>query len=82
VDLSRWIFAASFPSLMVATATLFYFDASALAGVVFGVPTSVMLVSAAVAVALLPFAVLLAYVLRIATVTKRTLSIGAFTLRD
>jgi hypothetical protein len=82
VDLSRWIFAASFPSLVVATATVFYFHPEALTGVVLGVPTSVVLVSAGVAVALLPFAVLLSYVVRIATVTKRTLSIGAFTLRD
>jgi hypothetical protein len=33
-------------------------------------------------VAVAPFAVLLAYVLRIATVTGRTLSIGPFILRE
>ncbi|MEF8800672.1 MAG: hypothetical protein V5A38_14445 [Halolamina sp.] len=37
---------------------------------------------AIVAIALLPFAVLLAYILRIVTVTKRTLSIGPFILRE
>jgi hypothetical protein len=50
------------------------------AGSVAGLPVSVVVVSAAVAVATLPFAILLAYVLRIATITKRTLSIGPFTL--
>ncbi|WP_313691618.1 hypothetical protein [Halorarum halobium] len=38
--------------------------------------------SAGVAVSLLPFAFLLSYILRIVTVTKRTLSIGPFILRE
>jgi hypothetical protein len=41
----------------------------------------VLVVSVAIGFAVLPFAVLLSYVLRIATVAKRTLSIGPFVLR-
>jgi len=33
-------------------------------------------------VSLVPFAILLSYILRIITVTKRTLSIGPFILRE
>jgi len=47
-----------------------------------GCTSGPFVVSLVAAVGLLPFAVLLSYVLRIATVTKRTLSIGAFTLRE
>jgi hypothetical protein len=39
-------------------------------------------VSAATALSLAPFALLGAYVLRIVTVTKRTLAIGPFVLRE
>ena len=44
--------------------------------------TLVAIVSAAITIALAPFLVLLSYVLRIASVTKRTLAIGPFTIRD
>jgi hypothetical protein len=81
VDLSRTMLAASLPAIATATLVLLYFDAAALSARVFGVPASVLVVSAGVTVSLSPFAVLLSYVLRIATVTKRTLSIGSFTLR-
>ena len=34
------------------------------------------------AISVAPFAVLLAYILRVATITRRTLAIGPFILRD
>nr|WP_284014657.1 hypothetical protein [Halobaculum sp. DT92] len=82
VDLSRAVLWAAVPSLAVAVGSVLYLSA-----LVPGAPATGLylagpfVVSAVLAVALLPFAVLLSYVLRIATVTKRTLSIGAFTLR-
>ncbi|MFB6154598.1 MAG: hypothetical protein ABEJ22_01805 [Haloferacaceae archaeon] len=81
VNLSRGILFASIPAVVVATTILLYFDAKALTWSVLGVPASVLVVSAGVAGALVPFLVLLAYILRIATITKRTLSIGSFVLR-
>ncbi|WP_349770089.1 hypothetical protein [Halobaculum limi] len=83
VDLSRSVLWAAVPSLAVAVGSVLYLSA-----LVPGAPATGLylagpfVVSAALAVALLPFAILLSYVLRIATVTKRTLSIGPFTLRE
>jgi hypothetical protein len=81
VDLSRAMLGASLPAIATSTLVLLYFDAKSLVGSLVGVPNTIIVVSAGVALSLLPFFILLAYVLRIATVTKRTLSIGSFTLR-
>jgi hypothetical protein len=80
--LSRVILAASLPSLVVSVAMVLFYDPAAVAGSVAGVPLSLLVACASVGVALIPFLVLLSYVLRIATVTQRTLSIGPFTLRE
>jgi hypothetical protein len=42
---------------------------------------ALLVVSVAATVAVVPFAILLAYVLRLVTVAKRTLSVGPFVLR-
>ena len=78
IDLSRGLLASAVPALVVSASMVLYYEPTT--GSVGGLPVSVVAVSAAVAVATLPFAILLAYVLRIATITKRTLSIGPFTL--
>ncbi|NHX36891.1 MULTISPECIES: hypothetical protein [Halolamina] len=80
IDLSRSILWTSLPSLLVSTWALLFFDPAP--GGVAGVPFALLQAAAVVAVALLPFAVLLSYILRIVTVTKRTLSIGPFILRE
>ena len=81
IDLSRTLLYASLPALLTAVAGVVYLDPALFSGTVFGVRTLVVVVSAGVAVSLLPFAFLLSYILRIVTVTKRTLSIGPFILR-
>jgi hypothetical protein len=81
ITLSRTILASALPALVAAVSMVLYYDPPPVVNAVAGVPVSVLVVAAAVAVSSLPFLVLLAYVLRIATVTKRTLSIGPFTLR-
>ncbi|MEF8841286.1 MAG: hypothetical protein V5A62_06615 [Haloarculaceae archaeon] len=81
VGLSRAVLAAALPSLVVTVAALSFVDVPLLSGTVLGVPISVIVTSAVVAVAVTPFVVLFAYVLRIATITGRTLSIGPFILR-
>jgi len=81
-DLSRTLIYASVPALTVAASTLLYLEPRLLAGTVFGVKTLILVVSAAATVSLVPFAILLSYILRIITVTKRTLSIGPFILRE
>ena len=83
VDLSRSMLYASVPALLVAIGGILYLDApGTITGGTAGVANLVWIVSAAATVALVPFAVLLAYVLRIATVAKRTLAIGPFILRE
>jgi hypothetical protein len=82
IDLSRVILLTAMPALLVAASMTLYFEPAAVTGAVAGVPLVVLAVSAALAVTVLPFLVLLAYVARIATVTKRTLSIGSFLLRE
>ncbi|AEN05673.1 hypothetical protein Halar_1973 [halophilic archaeon DL31] len=81
-SLSRLILWVSLPSLLVSMWALLFFDANAVPGTLLGIPYSLLQVAAVVALSLLPFAVLLAYILRIVTVTKRTLSIGPFILRE
>jgi len=83
VNLSRVILYASVPALMVSVSMILYVDnPSTIHGATFGIDNLVWVVSTAVAVALVPFILLLSYVLRIATVAKRTLAIGPFVLRE
>ena len=82
IDLSRMIVYASIPALLTAVAGILYLEPALFPGTVLGVRTLVVVVSAGVAVALLPFAILFSYILRIVTVAKRTLSIGPFILRE
>jgi hypothetical protein len=72
---------AALPALVVASAMVVYYDARALPGATLGISNDVLATSAAVTVASTPFVLLLSYILRIATVAKRTLAIGPFVLR-
>ena len=83
IDLSRSVLYAAIPALVVATGMILYADNPAsVPGSTLGIDNLVWLASAAVSVSLLPFALLFSYILRIATVTKRTLAIGPFVLRE
>jgi hypothetical protein len=82
VDLSRHILVAAIPALLVSTSMLLFVEAGTYDVVLFQVETLVFFVAGAVTVSLVPFFVLLAYIMRIATVAKHTLSIGPFILRD
>ena len=82
INLSRTVLYVSVPSLVIATAFTLLFDPKNYPGTVLGLDVAVLLVAAAAAIAVAPFAVLLAYILRVATITRRTLAIGPFVLRD
>ena len=79
INLSRGILAAALPALLVAVVMIAFFDPTGSVSRTLGI---VPVVAVASTVSVLPFLVLLAYVLRIATVTKHTLSIGPFILRE
>jgi hypothetical protein len=83
VDLSRLVLLASLPSLVVTVSVLVFFDAAAAPLTTpVGIDGAALVICTATALALVPFLVLLSYVLRIATVAGRTLSIGPFILRE
>jgi hypothetical protein len=84
VGLSRAISYVAVPALVTSVWMIVFFDPTAplLAGATAGLSHAVVAVAVASTVAVFPFTILLAYVLRIATVAKRTLSIGPFVLRE
>jgi hypothetical protein len=82
VNLSRGILLSAVPALVVSIGGVLYLDNPAtVTGTFLGVDALVWVVVGAATVSLVPFMLLFAYVLRIATVAKRTLSIGPFILR-
>jgi len=82
VDLSRGILYAAVPAIVVTVAMVLYVDAGSFPGATLGVENLAWVISGATTLALLPFLLLLSYILRIATVAKRTLAVGPFVLRD
>jgi len=82
IDLSRAVTAAALPAVVVAVTVLAFVNGTTVTGSVAGVDALALVVAGGVTVSLAPFLVLLAYVVRIATITGRTLSIGPFLLRE
>lgn len=81
-NLSRTLLYVAIPALAVAIASVLFLDVRELAGVTAGVSNALVVVSAAATLSVAPFTLLLSYILRIVTITKRTLSIGPFILRE
>lgn len=82
VNVSRAMLYASIPALLTALSMLLYVDETGVGGSFLGIDSLVWVVAAAATVTLVPFFVLLSFVVRIATVAKRTLAIGPFILRE
>jgi hypothetical protein len=81
-NLSRSLLYVAVPALAVAICSEAFFDPQDFGTLTLGVADSLWLLAATTTVALLPFTILLAYILRVVTITKRTLSIGPFILRE
>ncbi len=82
INLSHAILYTAVPALITAFAMILFFDPRFISGTVLGMDTALLVVCASVTIGTAPFIVLLAYILRIATVAKRTLAVGPFTLRE
>lgn len=82
INLSRAILYAAIPALIVVAGMVMYVDTAAISGTTLGIDNLVLLTSGAFTVSLTPFVILLAYILRIATVAQRTLAMGPFILRE
>ncbi|MFA9426010.1 hypothetical protein [Natronorubrum sp. A-ect3] len=82
INLSRALLYISIPSLTVMGLMIMYIDGNALLGTTFGIDNLVWVASAGFVVGLSPFVIFIAYILRIATIAKRTLAMGPFILRE
>jgi hypothetical protein len=83
VNLSQAMLYAAVPSLTIAIGGLLTLgNAGTVGGSTLGVANHSWTVLLAATVTVTPFALLIAYVLRIATVAKRTLAMGPFVLRE
>lgn len=78
--LSSDLLYVSLPAIILVSYAILAVDLAAVSGATAGVPHVLLFAAAAYTVALSPFVVLTAYVLRVATVSRRTLSAGPFIL--
>jgi len=80
-DLSRTLLFISLPAIITTAVTILAIDASLFPSVwVFGLPPLLTFVAIAFTIALATFIVLTSYMLRVATVARRTVSAGPFVL--
>ncbi|WP_246279789.1 hypothetical protein [Natronomonas salina] len=82
VDLSRNIIYTTIPALVVTGSMAIYLSPSMFQGSTLGISDLVWVTSAGVTAGFVPFVLLSTYILRLATIAKRTLAIGPFILRD
>ncbi len=80
VKLSRAILYASIPALIVAGGMVIFVDPNTFGGTLFGLEAMLWVVSAAFTLSVTPFLVFTAYVLRLATIAKQTLTVGPLIL--
>lgn len=81
-NIARGVLYASIPSLAIAAYMILAFDPHQVSGYTLALHNRYLFVGTVYTVSLLPFTVVLAYILRIVTVTQRTLALGPFILRE
>lgn len=82
IAFSRGLLFVSVPSLLVALYAMLIYDPGVFSGSTFGVDDGLWFVTAAFTISLLPLAVLVSFVARLATLSQSTLFVGPFTARD
>ncbi|MFB6132356.1 MAG: hypothetical protein ABEJ44_02985 [Halanaeroarchaeum sp.] len=82
INLSRQILVAAIPAILVSASMVIFFNDMTYSVSIFGVQSLVLVIAIAASISVVPFLILLAYVMRIATIAKHTLSIGPFILRE
>lgn len=82
VNFSRGILYTGIPALAISILGLLYIDPNSFAGSTASVDNIVLVVSAAAAIATMPFFLLATYIVRLGTIAQRTLAIGPFVLRE
>lgn len=81
-NIARGVLYASIPSLAIAAYMILAFDPHQVSGFTLALHNRYLFVGLVYTISLLPFTVVLAYILRIVTVTQRTLALGPFILRE
>ena len=82
INLSRALLYISVPALVVIGGLIMYVDEMALAGTPLGVDSLVWVASGGFTVGIAPFVVFTVFIVRIASVAKRTLAMGPFVLQE
>ncbi|AFZ73852.1 hypothetical protein [Natronobacterium gregoryi] len=82
INLSRALLYISVPALTAMAVLIMYVDGNALPGTTLGIDNLVWLASLGFVIGISPFVVFIVYILRIATIAKRTLAMGPFILRE
>lgn len=82
IDFSRRILFAAIPALLVSACMIIFFNFKTYSIIIFNTETLVLVIVLAATISLIPFLILISYIIRIATITQHTLSIGPFILRE
>lgn len=82
VSVSQLILYAAIPALIISGIMLMVGDAGMFPGRLLGIPNITWVVGGAFTVTLLPFLLFMAYILRVLTIAKRTLTIEPLILRE
>jgi len=82
INLSRALLYISVPALAVMGSLIMYIDGAALTGTVLGVDSLVWVAAGGFTVGIAPFVVFTVFIVRIASVAKRTLAMGPFILQE
>ncbi len=82
ISLSRSLLYISVPALAVIGGLIMYVDSAALTGTVLGIDSLVWVASGGFTVGIAPFVVFTVFIVRIASVAKRTLAMGPFILQE
>jgi len=82
INLSRALLYISVPALAIIGGLIMYVDAAALTGTMLGVDVLVIVASAGFTIGIAPFVVFTVFIVRIASVAKRTLAMGPFILQE
>ena len=82
INLSRALLYISVPALAVMGGLIMYVDAAALTGTTLGVDSLVWVAAGGFTIGIAPFVVFTVFIVRIASVAKRTLAMGPFVLQE
>ena len=82
INLSQLMLYASVPALLVAGTSMVFIGGSSFPNSTVGISDTIVVLGVAFTITLLPFFLLISYILRVATIAKRTLAIGPLILRE